>query len=247
VGGVNVHFNEVGRIAKRLRDSQAQVEQLIRIAERERIARDVHDLLGHTLSVIALKAELAGKLLATSPARAAAEIRDVERAPGKPWARCGAPLPATARRGCRRSWRARLALEAAGLRTEYLTMPPRLPAAAEAALALAVREAVTNLIRHAAATTCRITLERRGDVAVLEVVDDGRGGVREGAGAGTGLLSMEREVLRLAAEGLPTARVAAKLHLSEGTVRNYLSEAIGKVGAANRVEAARIARGKGWL
>ncbi len=61
------------------------------------------------------------------------------------------------------------------------------------------------------------------------------------------LTERERQVLRLAAEGLPTAGVAAELHLSEGTVRNYLSEAIGKLGAANRVEAARIARGKGWL
>ncbi|HEV3454932.1 MAG TPA: response regulator transcription factor [Thermoanaerobaculia bacterium] len=61
------------------------------------------------------------------------------------------------------------------------------------------------------------------------------------------LTERERQVLRLAAEGMPTAGVAAELHLSEGTVRNYLSEAIGKLGAANRVEAARIARGKGWL
>jgi two-component system response regulator DesR len=57
----------------------------------------------------------------------------------------------------------------------------------------------------------------------------------------------ERQVLRLAAEGMTTAAVAAALHLSEGTVRNYLSAAIGKLGAGNRVEAARIARGKGWL
>ncbi|HVR09678.1 MAG TPA: response regulator transcription factor [Thermoanaerobaculia bacterium] len=61
------------------------------------------------------------------------------------------------------------------------------------------------------------------------------------------LTERERQVLRLAADGMPTAGVAAELHLSEGTVRNYLSEAIGKLGAANRVEAARIARGKGWL
>ena len=61
------------------------------------------------------------------------------------------------------------------------------------------------------------------------------------------LTERERQVLRLAGEGLSTAGVAAELHLSEGTVRNYLSEAIGKLGAANRVEAARIARGKGWL
>lgn len=61
------------------------------------------------------------------------------------------------------------------------------------------------------------------------------------------LTERERQVLRLAGEGISTAGVAAELHLSEGTVRNYLSEAIGKLGAANRVEAARIARGKGWL
>jgi two-component system response regulator DesR len=61
------------------------------------------------------------------------------------------------------------------------------------------------------------------------------------------LTDRERQVLRLAGEGATSARIAAELHLSEGTVRNYLSEAIGKVGAENRVEAARLARQKGWL
>lgn len=61
------------------------------------------------------------------------------------------------------------------------------------------------------------------------------------------LTDREREVLRLAAEGLSTAELAHKLHLSSGTVRNYLSEAIEKLGANNRVDAARIAREKGWL
>ncbi len=61
------------------------------------------------------------------------------------------------------------------------------------------------------------------------------------------LTDRERQVLRLAAEGHSTARIAAEIHLSEGTVRNYLSEAISKLGAENRVEAARIARQRGWL
>lgn len=61
------------------------------------------------------------------------------------------------------------------------------------------------------------------------------------------LSDRERQVLRLAGEGKTGADIAALLHLSEGTVRNYLSEAIGKLGAANRTDAARIARGKGWL
>lgn len=61
------------------------------------------------------------------------------------------------------------------------------------------------------------------------------------------LTDRERQVLRLAGEGMPSGDIAEQLTLSEGTVRNYLSEAISKLGAANRTEAARIARTKGWL
>jgi two-component system response regulator DesR len=61
------------------------------------------------------------------------------------------------------------------------------------------------------------------------------------------LTDRERQILRVASEGLSSVDIAAKFHLSEGTVRNYLSEAISKLGASNRVEAARIARQKGWL
>ena len=61
------------------------------------------------------------------------------------------------------------------------------------------------------------------------------------------LTDRERHVLRLAGEGLSSARIAERLSLSEGTVRNYLSEAIAKLNAGNRVEAARLAREKGWL
>jgi two-component system response regulator DesR len=69
----------------------------------------------------------------------------------------------------------------------------------------------------------------------------------EAWGAEDPLTDRERQVLRLAAEGASTGRMAETLHLSEGTVRNYLSEAIGKTGAENRTEAARIARRRGWL
>ena len=61
------------------------------------------------------------------------------------------------------------------------------------------------------------------------------------------LTDRERQVLRLAGDGLTGEAIARQLQLSEGTVRNYLSEAIGKLGAKNRVEAARLARQKGWL
>jgi two-component system response regulator DesR len=61
------------------------------------------------------------------------------------------------------------------------------------------------------------------------------------------LTDRERQVLRLAGYGKSSADIAGLVHLSEGTVRNYLSEAIAKLGAANRIEAARLARHKGWL
>lgn len=61
------------------------------------------------------------------------------------------------------------------------------------------------------------------------------------------LTDRERQVLRLAGEGLANAEIAVRLHLSDGTVRNYLSEAIGKLGVSNRVAAARLARDRGWL
>jgi two-component system response regulator DesR len=61
------------------------------------------------------------------------------------------------------------------------------------------------------------------------------------------LTDRERQVLRMAGDGQTSSDIATRLHLSEGTVRNYLSEAISKLGAGNRVEAARIARDKGWL
>ena len=79
VGATNIQFAEMRRKDRRLRVAEAAVEEMARIAERERIGRDLHDLLGHTLSVIVLKSELAARLADRDPARAAAEIRDVER------------------------------------------------------------------------------------------------------------------------------------------------------------------------
>lgn len=69
----------------------------------------------------------------------------------------------------------------------------------------------------------------------------------EAWGAADPLTDRERQVLRLAGDGLANAEIAGRLHLSDGTVRNYLSEAMSKLGAANRVAAARTARERGWL
>lgn len=67
------------------------------------------------------------------------------------------------------------------------------------------------------------------------------------AGGPSPLTEREAEVLRVALDGVPVARIAERVHLSPGTVRNYLSSAIGKTGTATRVEAARVARDRGWI
>src|SRR6476659_8111325 len=80
IGAVNAHFAQVGRANRRLQLAHDEIEHLAKVAERERIARDLHDVLGHTLSLIILKSELASKLADRDPQRARDEIRDVEQA-----------------------------------------------------------------------------------------------------------------------------------------------------------------------
>jgi two-component system, NarL family, sensor histidine kinase DesK len=192
IGGINIHFREVSRANAKLRMAQEEVEHLAKTAERERIARDLHDLLGHTLSLITLKSELAGKLIDQDPDRAGREIREVERI-----SREALREVRTAVAGYRSSGvtaeldQARLALESADVKLEYFAAPMKLPPAQETVLALALREAVTNVIRHAAARTCHISLEQTAGETRLEVRDDGRGG---SAPEGIGLASMRERV-----------------------------------------------------
>ncbi|HEX3552760.1 MAG TPA: sensor histidine kinase [Thermoanaerobaculia bacterium] len=195
VGGTNIHQAEVSRANSKLRLAQEEVELLAKTAERERIARDLHDLLGHTLSLITLKAELAGKLLARDPERAGREIREVERISREALREVRTAVAGYRSQGLPAELaRARIALEAAGVKPEYFAVPVELEPAQETVLALALREAVTNVVRHAGAAACRIALEQTAAETRLEVRDDGRGG-RGGAGPeGIGLASMRERV-----------------------------------------------------
>jgi two-component system sensor histidine kinase DesK len=192
IGGVNIHFAEVRRSDAKLRRAQEEVEHMAKIAERERIARDLHDLLGHTLSVIVLKSELASKLAARDVDGAVAEIRDVEKISREALFEIRRAIQGYRSFGVREEVEnARRALDAAGVSLDTRLAPVRLPAAHEAAVALALREAVTNIVRHASATHCRIELREEGRTAVLEVRDDGVGG---GAPDGSGLRGMQERV-----------------------------------------------------
>jgi two-component system sensor histidine kinase DesK len=184
VGSVVIQQCHQRRLTGRLLRAQEEVAQLARVAERERIARDLHDLLGHTLSVIVLKAELASKLFSRDPERVQKEIRDVEDISRDALVQVRAAVRGYRLVGIAGELRnARTALEAAGIQLEANVEPPGLTPAQETVFAMALREGVTNVVRHARAKVCRLTLRQNDRYCELEVVDDGRGGpVVEGSG-----------------------------------------------------------------
>lgn len=191
VGGVNLHFAQLGRTQQKLRLAQDEIEHLAAVAERERIARDLHDVLGHTLSLIVLKAELAVKLSERDPARAAAEMGDVETV-----ARRTLQEVREAIRGYRATLadeapRAQALLKAAGIQAHVDVDIADLPQPIEETLAFALREAVTNVVRHSGAATCTARIYRDDGSVILEIEDDGRG---SSAPEGAGLRGMRERV-----------------------------------------------------
>jgi two-component system sensor histidine kinase DesK len=161
---------------EKMRLAHEELEHMAKVAERERIARDLHDVLGHTLSLITLKSELARKLVDRNPERAKQEMHDVENA-----SRAALADVRKAIRGYRTEGifaelaRARAALETAGVAVECDTDTVPLSPDQECVLALALREAVTNVVRHAEARRCNVSLKRHNSLCTLEVADDGRG------------------------------------------------------------------------
>ncbi len=192
VGAVVIQYSQRQRLSERLAEAHKQTGQLAKVAERERIARDLHDLLGHTLSLIVLKSELASRLSATQPERAAEEIRDVERISRDALAQVRAAVRGYRGLGLEHELKqARATLETAGIAVEASLQAPRLSAMQESVFALALREAVTNVVRHAQATFCRLSLRQEAGFCELEIADNGRGGTAED---GSGLSGMRQRV-----------------------------------------------------
>jgi len=173
-----------------LASAQDEVRQMAATAERERIGRDMHDLLGRSLTLIAIKADLAAKLAPRDAARAEAEMREIATA-----AREALSEGMTGASLARELANARTALAAAGVSCDIEGDVEAIEQGAGAVLAMTLREAVTNVIRHSGARRCRIVLTRHEGGIELNVSDDGDGAtLREGGGLG-GLRS------RLAAAG----------------------------------------------
>ena len=187
IGGGNIFFAEQKRAECRLREAQDENLALAAVAERERIARDLHDVLGHTLSLIVLKAELAGRLIAIDPERALTEINDVERTARTALAEVREAIGGYRTRGLAAEIdAARLTFDSAGVTLVAESECARSAALSpqeETALALILREAVTNIVRHARATTCRLSFVAEAGQRRLVVEDDGQHkDTREGNG-----------------------------------------------------------------
>ncbi|MEU2869263.1 sensor histidine kinase [Streptomyces olivoreticuli] len=170
---------QMARTTRALREARATVAHLAANEERLRLARDLHDLLGHSLSLITLKSELAGRMLPDKPDQAAQQVADIERV-----SRQALVDVREAVSGFRRPTLdaeiagARTALAAAGIAADLdrvETAHADLPPDEEGALAWALREAVTNVVRHSGARRCEVSLVESGDELCLTVTDDGRG------------------------------------------------------------------------
>jgi two-component system sensor histidine kinase DesK len=208
-GFLFVSVGNTRRLVAELRRAQREVARLAADEERLRISRDLHDLLGHSLSLIVLKSELAGRLAEQGSARTLGEIRDVETVARKALVEVREAVGGYRRRGLAEELdNARAALETAGMRVTVTTSGTPLPDHLEDMFGWAVREGATNVVRHARATHCRIAITYSGGSATLEVSDDGTGppagrGRASSASGGSGLAGLAERVT--AAGGRVTA------------------------------------------
>jgi two-component system, NarL family, sensor histidine kinase DesK len=223
VGGAAVAGCLLVQANQQLSQAREQIARLAVGEERLRFARDLHDLLGHSLSVIALKSELAGRLIKTTPGLAAHEVEDIEKV-----ARDALREVREAVAGYRQPTLAaelagaKEALTAAGIEYHVDQDHAPLPPAVEAVLAWTVREGVTNVMRHSQAKRCSVRIINKDGQATVEVIDDGRGGLPQ---AGSGLRGLEERVRErggsLTAEPLPHEgfRLRVTLPLREALAR----------------------------
>ena len=227
----------IARLVGTIAELRAAREQLARMAveqERARFARDVHDLMGHSLSVITLKGELAAQLIESAPEQALNEVRDIVRV-----ARNALREVREAVSGYRRPTLAselagaQAALAAAGIDCHVEQAAGALTPETEAVLAWTVREGATNVIRHSKAHHCNVVLNRDDDFVRLDIVDDGEGGAAPRAGNGLrGLGERVRDQGgRLEAGPLPHQGFRLRVALPTGAAKDV---------AANPSEAAEI-------
>ncbi|HEY4213980.1 MAG TPA: histidine kinase [Steroidobacteraceae bacterium] len=175
------------------------VRELARHGERERIARDMHDVLGHTLSLIILKADLSARLAHKDPDRAVKELGEIDRIARATLDEMRQALKGYRAKSLEQEFElARHTLMMAGVGVNTQFQPPRLDPAQENVLCLALREGVTNVVRHARAKHCRLAVGADQRDCLLEIEDDGEAGEsRRAHPEGGGLAGMRERVAEI--------------------------------------------------
>jgi two-component system sensor histidine kinase DesK len=216
VRGVGLDMIGIARMGSAIRELHAARLELAHVQveeERQRLARDLHDLLGQTLAVIALKSELARSLISEDPDRCAQELAEIEQV-GRRTLREVRRTVAGYRQPClaRELDEARQALSAAGIATTIRQETGELAPALAAVLAWTLREGITNVIRHSRARHCLVQLTQERDTVGLEILND-RGQVSETGehpgGPGSGLRGLGERVGMLGGTMQATSLVIA--------------------------------------
>jgi two-component system sensor histidine kinase DesK len=184
VGLSNFAFAQQSRTNSLLERANSEIERLSQEAERERIARDLHDLLGHTLTVITVKLDLARRLLSRDLDRARIEIVEAEQTARNALAEVREAVSGYRAEGLAAEIsRARRSLLSADVKLTTTLAPVNLSSSQVNVLCLALREAVTNVVRHAHATVCHVVLLEKDKTIHFTIEDNGLGGqIREGNG-----------------------------------------------------------------
>jgi two-component system, NarL family, sensor histidine kinase DesK len=180
-----------------LRQTRAELAQAAVAQERLRIARDLHDLLGHSLSLITLKAELSRRMISTDTETAAREMSELEAVARQSLSDVREAVAGYRQRDLvAELGAARQLMSAAGLDGQ-ITSPEdlSLPPAADTVLAWTVREGVTNVVRHARATSAAVRITTTGQGVMAEITDNGRG--HSPGPAGSGLTGLGERVRQL--------------------------------------------------
>ena len=198
-GGIVFVMMKLFSVVAQLKETRQELARVAVADERLRFSRDLHDLLGQTMSVVAIKAEAVRRLAPRDPDAAAAEAASIEQISRQALAEIREAV-----RGYRETSlaeeldRARTLLGAARIEPVVRESGPQLTAQAEKLLAWIVREGVTNVVRHSGARRCEISVERGADPVRLSISDDGTGGGADVPGSGNGLRGLTE---RLAAVG----------------------------------------------
>jgi two-component system sensor histidine kinase DesK len=202
IGGLNIYQHDIELKRKELILSQGEVRHLARISERERIARDLHDLIGHTFSIITLKAELASKLIHKDPDKAQKEVKELEEISRQALKQVREVVT-----GYRSSdlntelAHAKYVLESNDINFQYTFENMAIDDGINKELAIILKELITNILKHAQAKQVKATIKLINNSIILTVEDDGIGFTANDKN-GFGHKGIQERVLKLSGDFL---------------------------------------------